>query len=195
MPLFLFAALAPCEIIPNCVLLILLLIKELLLFPVPKVPVEIVEEPEPTPTNVVVLLLPTRLQFLIVLLVAAGVVPVAAVCNQITALEVPVLVCIKVKSLDADEAGQTVLAVLFNEPSMITLSAPFILIKPPAFDPVTERATPVGFIVTVKPVANSFSAFVPNSPVISDMILAVKLLVTTPLLIASKRPPVLVIDV
>ena len=50
----------------------------------------IVVLPKPTPANVVVLALPDRLRFLIVLLVVGSAVP--TVWPQMTALEVPVLV-------------------------------------------------------------------------------------------------------
>ncbi len=137
-----------------------------MLLPVPS-EVPTVAVPLPTAIKVVVVELPVIIQFLIVLPVA----PLAPfVCNHITAPAVPASVCIKVRSLDATDTGQTVLAVEPSEPSMVTLSAAFILIKAPVLEPVTVRATPVGFIVTVKPGANSFSANVPSSPVIFVMI-------------------------
>ena len=90
---------------------------ELLLFPVPRLDVPIVPEPAPTPNNVWVLPLPARLQFLTTLLVAPSAV---AVCSQITALEVPVLVLVSVRSREATEGGQTVFDVVPVEPSMVT---------------------------------------------------------------------------
>ena len=68
----------------------------LLSFRVPRVVVPIVVLPKPTPANVVVLVLPDRLRFLIVLLVVGS--AVVTVWPQMTALEVPAFVLVIVMS-------------------------------------------------------------------------------------------------
>ena len=85
-PVFRFAAEAPIETIPKVTLLMLLFIKELLLFPAPRVEVLIVALPDPRPANVAFAPEPTMLQFLIVLFVGAS---PPGFCIHITALVVP----------------------------------------------------------------------------------------------------------
>ena len=80
------------------------------------------------------------------------------------------------------------------EPSIVTLSAPFNLIKDVAAEPEIVRAAPLGLIVTVKPPATSFKATVPVSPVKSDRMLMVIFPVAPEVLMASKMPPALVND-
>src|SRR2546430_2316499 len=99
---------------PYCVLLMLLFWNVLLLFPVPRLVTLIVLLPEPTPNKVVVLLVPTRLTFLIVLFVAPS--GPAAVWSQITAEDAPPLVFVMVRSRDE---------VPLLEPSKMIQSAPF----------------------------------------------------------------------
>src|SRR5437867_1346586 len=101
--------------------MLLFIIESLLLF-VPSDEMPMVDDPEPTPNNVVVLLFPTMLQFLMQLFVAGSAPPV--VCNHTTALEVPELPFVMVRSWEAADGGQIVFAVDPLLPSMITLSAP-----------------------------------------------------------------------
>ena len=76
--------------------------------------------PKPTPANVVIGALPERFRFLIVLFVAGSSVP--TVWPQITALAVPVFVFAKLVSR---VVPPTVL-----EPSIVTQSAPFRMMRP-----------------------------------------------------------------
>ena len=88
------------------------------MFPVPRLVVLIVVDPLPIANSVVVFELPTMLQFLTVLFVAAfG--PVA-VCSHTTALDVTVLVFVIVRILDATEGGQTVFVPPEFDPSIVT---------------------------------------------------------------------------
>ena len=106
-----------------------------------------VVEPLPTPTNVCVLPLPTRLIFLILLLVAPS--NDAVLCSQITALAVETFVLASVKSLLAVAGGQTVFGVAVIDPLTVTQSAPFNTIKAVAAVPVIVVAGKVGLIVNV----------------------------------------------
>src|SRR4051794_1394750 len=81
---------------PYCTLLILLFWTVLLLLPVPRLEVPILGFPKPTPKSVVVLLKPARLRFLIVLFVAL--LRLVVVCTQMTALAVPLLELMIVRS-------------------------------------------------------------------------------------------------
>ena len=80
------------------------------------------------------------------------------------------LVLVIVRSRLADSTGHTVLAVLPNEPSMVTLSAPLSVINPAAAVPERVRGAPVGLIKMVWGDVNSLSKFVPSSIVISPAI-------------------------
>ena len=124
---------------PYCVLLMLLFRIVLLLFAVPPLVRLIVLLPEPTPNRVVVLLFPTRLTFLIVLLVAGSLSTV--VCSQTTADEVPESVLVIVRSREELPAF---------EPSMVTKSAPFRMMTALALAPVMTGLVPgAGLIVIV----------------------------------------------
>ena len=107
----------------------------------------IVVEPLPTPTNVWVLPLPTRLRLIILLFVAPS--NAAVDCSQITALDVDTFVLVSVRSLVAATAGQTVFTVAAIEPLMVTQSAAFNTIKPVALVPEIVVAARVGLIVSV----------------------------------------------
>ena len=91
---------------------------ELLLLLVPRLDVLTLVLPEPIPNRVVVLELPTMIQFLTVLFVALFV-PVP-VCNHTTAPEVLVLFDVIVKLRVAADAGQMVFAVDPLLPSRVT---------------------------------------------------------------------------
>ena len=95
-PTFLAALCEPTETTPNWSWLMLLFWTRLLSFRVPRVDVLIVVLPKPTPANVVVLVLPDRLRFSIVLLVVGS--AVVTVWPQMTALEVPAFVLLIVMS-------------------------------------------------------------------------------------------------
>ena len=82
----------------------------------------VTDPPLPIPNNVVVFELPTRLQFLMVLLVAPS---DPFDCSQMTADVVLVFVFVIVRSLVATEEGQFVLADDPSDPSIITLSDAF----------------------------------------------------------------------
>ena len=120
----------------------------ILLLLIPRLEALIVADPAPMPIRVCVLPLPAILQFITVLF-CAELEPSATVCIQITAEDVPMLLLIMVRSRLADTAGQTELTVLPKEPSIVTLSAPFSVIKPAAAVPETDLATPVGLIKIV----------------------------------------------
>src|SRR4030095_6124241 len=85
-----------------------------------------------------------RLQFLMTLLVAPA--PVPALDNHTTAVNDPVDVLIIVKL-------RSVLAL--KEPSMVTRSAPFSLIRAAVAEPEMVRVAPVGTNVIVKLLAGS----------------------------------------
>src|SRR5438046_7228626 len=97
----------------------------LLLLPVPRLDVEIVVEPKPTPNRVCVLPLPVRMTFLMTSFVAPS--GPVAVCAQIIALDVPVFVFVNVRLRDDVPAF---------EPSIVTKSAPFNMRRAEALDPV-----------------------------------------------------------
>src|SRR2546421_2711513 len=125
LPVFLLPAFAPCEKMPNCVLLTLLFWMVLLLLFVPVLDVLIVLLPEPMPNNVCVLPLPATFRFLIVLVVAPS---VLLLCIQTTAEDVPalLLVMVRLRSVPAPPI----------EPSSVTLSAAFRRMSAPENEPV-----------------------------------------------------------
>ena len=59
------------------------------------------------------------------------------------------LLLVMVRSRLAETGGHTVFTVAPNEPSIVTRSAPFKVIKPAAAVPETDLATPVGLIKIV----------------------------------------------
>src|SRR2546423_8068374 len=132
LPVFLLPAFAPCEKMPNCVLLRLLFWMVLLLLFVPVLDVLIVLLPEPMPNNVCVLPLPATFRFLIVLLVAPS---VPLLCIQTTADDVPVLVLVIVRLRSVPVPP--------IEPSIVTRSAAFKRINAPLLVPEIARAAPV----------------------------------------------------
>ena len=156
------------------------LIKLLKLLFIPKLEVEIVEDPDPAPNKVWVFKLPVKLIFLIVLLVAP-LIGEAMDCNQITALAVLVLVLIMVRSLEALTKGQTVLTVEPIEPSIVTQSAPLKTKIPDAEEPVIIVFANVVLIVSVfVELAKRFELMVNGKVSLAEYNGSIKLKVTGP---------------
>ena len=137
--------------------------------------------PEPTPNRVVVLLFPTRLTFLIVLLVAPS--SPAAVCIQTTAEAVPEFVFVIVRSREEVPAF---------EPSMVTKSAPLRTMRALALDPVIAAVTPVsGLIVIVAYKAGPAPLAFKTAAAVSVVLPEISIVIVpwcVPELIASKAP-------
>ena len=100
---------APCEMTPNCTVVMLLFWTRLLSLRVPRVVGPMVVLPKPMPATVVVVALPEMFRFLIVLFVVGSAMP--TVWPQMTALVVLVLLLVSVMSR---------LAPPELEPSMVT---------------------------------------------------------------------------
>ena len=124
---------------PYCTAPMVLFWMVLVLLLVPRLVRAMVLLPKPTPNRVVVVALPSRFRFLIVLLVA-DTLPVA-VWPHTTALVVPVLVLASVRLRELVPAF---------EPSRVTYLAPFNTIRAVADEPVKVVVTPaLGRIVSV----------------------------------------------
>ena len=108
-------------------------------------PFPIVGPPAPRPTIVVVAEAPDIIQFFTVQLVAGS--KAAVVANQMTAAVVTALVLVKVRLREAEVSGQREFSVVELEPSMVTLSAPFINKSEVAEEPEIV-VVPVGFIIS-----------------------------------------------
>ena len=101
--------------------------------------------PDPRPQIVVVDEAPEIIQFFTVQLVTGSPAPVVA--NQIPAAVVTGLVLINVRLREAEVSGQREFSVVAFEPSMVTLSAPFINKSDVAEEPEIV-VVPVGFIMS-----------------------------------------------